>query len=327
MSPAATAMEVEPVVGWARRLRHKLVRRVGAWRDEREERNQRGQWFLLTGRRAAYDPDALAIDSLRPLYPPHEVFWADPFVWSQDGRSFVFFEERRYRIRRGHIRAWELDRTGEPLGDSFPVIQERYHLSYPYLFEHDGGLFMVPEKAQQERVDVYGCVRFPERWERAATLLEGERLSDSSLFHHDGRWWLFCAGTRGRMRVNETLFAWHAESPLASRWRPHPGNPIVRDFARGRPGGRIQRDACGRLLRPGQDCSRRYGYGLTLNEIIELTPERYRERTRWRASGPAVGGWRGMHHIDWHDGLLAMDAQRLIPGGRPALAPGAVGTR
>lgn len=237
----------------------------------------------------------------------------------------MFFEERRYRIRRGHIRAWELDPIGRPRGKSFAVIEEPYHLSYPYLFEHGGDLYMAPEKAEQGRVDVYGCVRFPDRWERAATLIAGERLSDPTLFEHNGRWWLFCAASRGRMRVNETLMAFHADSPLSQRWLPHAANPIVRDFSRGRPAGRIQRDSLGRLLRPGQDCVRRYGYGIRLSEILELSPSHYREQPVWRADGAACAGWRGMHHIDWHNGLIAMDAQRLIPGARPALDPEAIG--
>ena len=315
---------VDLVTASLQRWAQKIVRRIGARRDARDERDQRGQWFLLTGKRPAYAPDKLDIADLRPVYPPHEVFWADPFVWSEDGHAFVFFEERRYRIRRGHIRAWALDQAGMPQGQSFAVIDEPYHLSYPYLFEHDGDLYMVPEKAEQRRVDVYGCVRFPDRWERAATLIDGERLSDPTVFNYLGRWWLFCAASRDRMRVNETLMAFHADSPLARFWTPHPANPIVRDFSRGRPAGRIQRDVLGRLLRPGQDCVRRYGHGITLNEIVELTPERYRERCVWRASGATTGGWRGMHHIDWHDGLLVMDAQRLIPGARPAFEPEAL---
>jgi hypothetical protein len=129
-------------------------------------------------------------------------------------------------------------------------------------------------------------------------------LSDCTLFEHQGRWWLFAAARKGRMRVNETLFGFFADNPLTTDWTPHPSNPLVRDFSRGRPGGRIQLDQHGRLLRPAQDCIRRYGHGLSLNHILELSPTRYAER--------CIGGWRGMHHIDWHNGLMAMDAQRLI---------------
>jgi hypothetical protein len=58
---------------------------------------------------------------------------------------------------------------------------------------------------------------------------------------------------------------------------------------------------------------RRYGHGVNLGEILELSPRRYRERPLWRRSGPEAGGWRALHHLDWHQGVIAMDAQRLIP--------------
>jgi hypothetical protein len=296
-----------------RRWRQQRARRRGARIDAVEERGLCRQWFLLTGRRERLDPVALDIAGLHPLYPPPDQFWADPFVWSRDGRHHCFFEARPDHLKRGHIRAWELDPSGDPVGESFPVIDEPHHLSYPFVFGYGGELFMIPESSEQRRVDLYGCVRFPDRWERIRPLMHGLRLSDCTLFAHDGLWWLFCAARKGRLRVNETLFAFHAEDPLGERWTPHAGNPIVRDYGGARPAGRIQHDADGRLLRPAQDCIRRYGHGLSLNRIMELTPERYVEERVWHGSGEAIGGWHGMHHLDWQDGMLVMDAQRLIP--------------
>jgi hypothetical protein len=298
-----------------RRWRQQFARRRGARRDRLDERGQRRQWFLLTGRRPRLDPAQLDVAGLTPLYPPLDQFWADPFVWRRDGQSCCFFEARAYRIKRGHIRAWPLDPDGRPIGESFPVIDRPHHLSYPFVLEHEGGLYMIPESAETGRVELYGCVRFPDRWELIRPLIQGRRLSDCTLLRHDGRWWLFCAGSQGRSRVNETLLAFHADDPLGERWIPHAGNPILRDFGGARPAGRIQQDAAGRLLRPAQDCIRRYGYGLSLNRITALSPERYAEQRIWYGNGPAIGGWRGLHHLDWHDGLLVMDAQRLIPAG------------
>jgi hypothetical protein len=295
-----------------RRWRQQRARRKGARQDRAEERNQRRQWFLLSGYRAKLDPQGLDIGSLVPHYPPADQFWADPFIGSQGGQACCFFEARAYRIKRGHIRGWALDELGQPVGESFPVIDRPYHLSYPFTFEHEGGIYMIPESAETQRLELYGCVRFPDRWEPIRPLLEGQPLSDCTLLQHDARWWLFCAGCRGRLRVNETLFAFYADNPLSDRWHPHRANPIVRDFGGARPAGRIQRDASGRLLRPAQDCIRRYGHGLSLNQIIELTPEVYREERIWHGTGPGIGGWRGLHHIDWRAGLLVMDAQRLI---------------
>jgi hypothetical protein len=162
-------------------------------------------------------------------------------------------------------------------------------------------------------VDLYRCEDFPLRWVRQHSLLTGIEAADATLFAHAGRWWLFCARRDGRLRMNESLCAFWADSPLSRQWTPHPANPLVRDFSGARPAGRILHDAAGRLLRPAQDCVRRYGHGLKLFQIEDLTPTGYRERCVWHGTGPALGGWQGLHHLDWQDGLLVMDAQRLLP--------------
>jgi len=281
---------------------------------EPEESRQYAQWFLLAGFCGA---DALAappVASLQPIYPPDEVFWADPFVWHRDGRHYVFFEEYPYATRRGRISVMELDGQAHPVGPAKPVLEEAYHLSYPFLFEFEGGLYMVPEKKAARRVDVYRCVEFPGRWEMVKTLISDIRMVDATVFEHGGRWWMFGAVKlkwKG-LRYDETLFAFHADNPLSRDWTPHPANPLLRDFSRARPGGRILRDNAGRLLRPSQDCVRRYGDGLNINEITVLTPGEYQERLLWHRSGEEAGGWQAMHHMDWRQGLMVMDAQRLL---------------
>ena len=46
------------------------------------------------------------------------------------------------------------------------VLERDHHLSYPFLFEHEGVLYMVPETAQAGTVELYRCTEFPLRWRR-----------------------------------------------------------------------------------------------------------------------------------------------------------------
>lgn len=309
------------------RWRQLQARRAGRKSDEREERGWLQQWFLLLGPSDGASRSAPTPETLQPIYPPDHAFWADPFVWVRDGRRYVFFEEFPYATRRGRISALGLDARGRPLGDAFPVIEEPYHLSYPFLFEFGDELYMMPEKKAAGRLDLYRCTAFPHAWSREATLIEGMRIADANLFEHEGRWWLFCAAKQRRSRINETLVAFYADHPLSIDWTPHPGNPLVRDFRRARPGGRVFRDDTGRLLRPTQDCVRRYGYGLGISEVTQLSTKAFAERQVWYASGEDAGRWRAMHHMDWHAGIMAMDAQRLLstqvaPAGAGSGGPG-----
>ena len=295
------------------RWRQAQARRAGRRQDKREERGQTPQWFLLTGAAGAEARLAPRPDQLQPLYPTEPAFWADPFVWQRDGQFWIFFEDYPFSTRRGRISVLPVDALGLPTGPAQPVLDEPYHLSYPFLFEYEGELYMMPEKTALNRVDLYRCVEFPGRWELAATLLDGIKMADATLFEHEGRWWLFGAAKQGGVRINESLFAFYADSPLSTAWTPHAANPLVRDFSRGRPAGRIFRDGDGRLIRPSQDCVRRYGHGLQLSRIEALSLTHYREQAFLHLSSADMPGWRGLHHLDWQAGLMVMDAQRLLP--------------
>ncbi|NBT44683.1 MAG: hypothetical protein EBT06_07145 [Gammaproteobacteria bacterium] len=271
------------------------------------------QWYLLLGRAPLETLRSPDVSALTPIYPPSDRFWADPFLWRQGGETFVFFEEYPFATRRGHISAMAIDAFGQPLGDSKPLLQEPYHLSYPYLFAFGDDLYMVPEKKAVRCVDLYRCTRFPDRWEKVRTLFKGPRMVDSTLFEYEGRWWLFCSVKGQGIRYDESLFAYYTDHPIEGDWLPHPLNPLVRDFALGRSAGRVIKDPGGRLLRPSQDCTGHYGAGLNLSEIITLTPSAYEEKRIWHRRGEETPGVLGLHHLDWHEGLLVMDAQRQRP--------------
>jgi len=292
------------------RWQQRLARRWQHQFDRRIERAAWPQWCLLVGRSDDPDRVAPAPERLRPILPPADRFWADPFGCWQDGQLHVFCEEYLRGTRHGRISLLVLDADLQLRGPARPVLVEDRHLSYPFLFRWDGQLYMVPETARSGCIDLYRCTAFPLHWERQYSLLTGLEAADATLFEHGGRWWLFCAIRDQRGHINESLHAFHADAPISRQWTPHAANPIVRDFARGRPGGRIFRDPAGRLLRPGQDCVPRYGHGLGLYSIDTLTPWQYRERRVWqvRASGP----WRALHHLDCQGDWLIMDAQRLL---------------
>jgi hypothetical protein len=294
-----------------------LADTIDRWKARRAEkaraRHELRQWFLLAGFSDEKDIVSPRPERLNAIYPPSDRFWADPFACRRGGRNFVFLEEYPYLARRGHISVLELDDRARPVGETRPVIQESCHLSYPCLFEFAGDLYMIPEKKAQRRVDLYRCVAFPDRWEIVRTWFSGIRMVDCTVFEHEGCWWLFCAVKRDGLRYDETLMAYHTDNPLTGDWAPHPLNPLVRDFGRGRPAGRVQRLADGRLLRPSQDCLRHYGDGLNINAIELLTTDEYREQRLWHKTGEEAGGWAGLHHLDWHQGLLVMDALRILP--------------
>jgi len=232
------------------------------------------QWTLLFG---LGDGVPRSFRTFKKLVPPRNRFWADPFVVHRSGRYYVFIEEFDYAQDKGHISMLTIDENGDHT-EPVKVLEQPYHLSYPFVFEWDSNTYMIPESAENRRVEVYRCTEFPRKWEFHKVLMEGIAAFDSTLLQYQGKWWLFANvpendGATG----SDELFLYYADDPLVDEWRPHPKNPVVSDIRRARPAGRIfERD--GILYRPSQDCSTRYGYGLKINHILELSETEYREK-------------------------------------------------
>lgn len=261
------------------------------------------QWVIMIG--GELDFRTLRWEAFRPLMPEKDRYWGDPFVIQRDGRTFVFVEEKLYATGRGHIACLELGNGGELLSHRV-VLEREFHLSYPFLFEHEGALYMIPESAASGTVDLYRCARFPYSWELQHSLLEGVYAVDATLLQHEGRSWLFAnIKEEGGSSLN-ALHLFGAPSPLSRQWQPHPANPVVRDISSARPAGRIFRQG-GELIRPSQDSSRRYGGAIKFNRILKLSEDAYAEEAI-AAFAPGGGRIRATHTFNQAGGLTVIDA-------------------
>jgi len=268
------------------------------------------QWSLLAGKTPAL-PESLG--ALGELRPPRDRSWADPFPVVRDGRCWVFFEEVVHHPKKGRIAVMELREDGSA-GPLTVILDRECHLSYPFVFEHGGEWWLIPESGANRTVDLYRCDQWPHRWTHEKTLFRDTRIVDATLWEHGGRWWLFAGAPRRRGDASGQLNLWFADSPCAGDWTPHPANPVVVDRSRARPAGRLFRHD-GQVIRPAQDCSVRYGYAVRFMAIEELSPDAYRER-EVKAFLP---DWdrtiRATHTFnragDW---ILADCARRIWPG-------------
>ena len=209
---------------------------------------------------------------------PKDRFYADPFLWlDAAGQYHLFFEDLPYATNRGVISHVTLDPVSKSWNAPPQVVLERpYHLSYPFLFEHEGEIFMIPETSENRTIEVYRAAPFPTGWAHHATLMENIEAADTTLYHEAGIWWLFTNIALGSGPNWDELHLFHGPSPFGP-WQAHPANPIVSDCRRARMAGNIVRDSSGRLIRPAQNCEREYGAALCFCEITELSPLKYAE--------------------------------------------------
>ena len=223
-------------------------------------------------------------------------FVADPFMLHADGRWHMFFEVWNRETQRGVI-ALATSHDGFTWSYQQVVLEESFHLSYPYVFEWQGEYYMIPETLGASAVCLYRADEFPTRWSRQQNLMAGA-YADASLVRYNDLWWLFTCTAPYQHDVLRLYFARDLDGP----WKEHPRSPIIsNDQSRARPAGRVlQRD--GHLIRFAQDCVPEYGTRVRAFEISQLTRDRYVEKEQRNSLVPSGEGWnaKGMHHVDAH---------------------------
>ncbi len=243
---------------------------------------------------------------------------ADPFLLRADGRWHLFFEVLNRLSWKGEI-AYATSDDGLSWTYRGLALVEPFHLSYPQVFAWRGDFYMIPESGRARAVRLYRARRFPTGWRRAATLLDGARFADSSVFRHEGRWWMLTDA--GDDAAHPLLRLFHAPE-LAGPWREHPASPIEDNVLTARPAGRVVVHD-GTPVRFAQPVYPEYGAEVRAFAITVLTPTRYEERA---VAGPPLLGpgqfaWNsgGMHHVDPHlleDGswFAAVDGFEFLMG-------------
>ena len=244
------------------------------------------QWFVAYDFAPGAPPEVgvpeTSFRTFRQLNPPRDRLWADPFPVYHRGRHYLFLEEMLYARNKGHISVVEFENDEARRPEL--VLETAHHLSYPFVFEWRGEMFMIPESARagdspaeqaQLSIPVFRAREFPRGWVQETAMLENLEVFDPTLAEIDGRWWLFC--TRGELGASswDELHLFHGPTPFGP-WTPHRRNPVKSDVRSARPAGRLFRRG-GEWYRPAQDCSVRYGYGMSINRITRLTPTEYEE--------------------------------------------------
>jgi hypothetical protein len=269
-------------------------------------------WFIAARSRSS----SLVLEDGSPMgFAPIELSSrapvADPFVLERDGDTFLFFEEVDEATRKGHISYVRLDADARPIGAPATALTAPYHLSYPFVFAHEGEIFMIPESSSNRTVELYRASPFPDMWVLEQVLLEGLQAVDTTLHVDGGRLWLFVGiAEEGAAHTDELhLFS---SSALHGPWVPHVANPVVSDVRSARPAGRLFQHGGG-LIRPSQDSSHRYGCALVFNRIDVLTDESYRESPVARIEPTWHPDLVGTHTYNVGEHVEVIDGKRVVP--------------
>src|SRR5437667_3709707 len=142
----------------------------------------REQWLIAYWKTGTLASDHTISDSFTVITPPRGHNYADPFLFTRKGKPYIFFEEFD-DDGQGAICCTEIQADGAP-GEPQRVLTRNYHLSYPFVFEWRGGVYLLPETWGNGTIEVYAAIEFPWRWELAAVLLRNVTAADPTIFEH-----------------------------------------------------------------------------------------------------------------------------------------------
>ena len=234
-------------------------------------------------------------------------YLADPFGVQRPDATHLFVEAFDYRTKHAVIEHHEIGRDFVWRGCE-PVLARPFHLSYPYIVEDGGEVFMVPESHRAQEVALYRARNFPRDWVRETVLLPQTPGAETSLIRHAGRWWMFFTIVGPQARDQRELHAAYAEK-LTGPWRLHPQNPLLDDRGGARPGGTPFVGADGLVTLPVQDCRDTYGGALRFVEFVVLETDRIVTR---HLPGRLSGGTASPTHADGFHTLASCGERTLI---------------
>ncbi|OVA17888.1 Exostosin-like [Macleaya cordata] len=237
-------------------------------------------------------------------------FVADPFLYIQGDTLYLFYETKNSVTLQGDIGvAKSIDKgaTWQQLGIA---LDEDWHLSYPYVFDYHGQIYMMPESSAKGEVRLYRALNFPLQWTLDKVIMK-KPLVDSFLINYNGNYWLFGSDHSGfGTKKNGQLEIWYSNSPLGP-WKPHKQNPIYntnKSFG-ARNGGRpfVYN---GNLYRVGQDCGETYGRRVRTFKVEILTKDEYKEVEVPLGIEESRKGRNAWNGVRYHN----LDVQKLSNG-------------
>lgn len=125
----------------------------------------------------------------QPIPNTNYYWFADPLLFECKNKTWLFVEAFNIVKKRGEIGVFDIE-NGNAVNFRV-IIKERFHMSFPLVFDLDGKKYMIPETGENNSIILYESIEFPDRWKIQKKLLEGDQYRDSTFFSIKGEYYLY----------------------------------------------------------------------------------------------------------------------------------------
>ena len=221
---------------------------------------------------------------IKGLWKPKPVlFQADSFLFVKGNELFLFYELQHWdepgyiaMTKTSDLKSWSKPKT---------VLREPFHLSFPFVFEDNGYIYMIPESQEKDSIRLYQANEDLTCFTYIRTLIQQERdsslyynFNDSHIYREKDVYYLFTSYQKDWKYYQEI---YTTDDLLKGELTKHPMSPICVSNEYGRNGGSLI-NYDGKLLRVTQDCHENYGDNISLMEITQLDQQLYCEKLYMR---------------------------------------------
>ncbi len=147
---------------------------------------------------------------IKGLWRPKPVlFQADSFLFVKNDELFLFYELQHWddpgviaMIKTKDLKNWT---------NPVVVLKQPFHLSFPYVFEDKGSVYMIPESQESDAIHLFKAVSDDlTSFTKVRTLLHQQRIegihynyNDSHIYKKDGKYYLFTSFQKDWMYYQE----------------------------------------------------------------------------------------------------------------------------
>lgn len=229
---------------------------------------------------------------------------ADPFLFVKDDILYLFYEDMGFSYGGGRIMMMyskDLKTWSKPVQITH---EPDCHFSYPWVFEENGNIYMMPETGRAHNIRLYKaekCNMADFRLHKIILERPVEEqnditfdFADSCIHKKEGVYYLFTS----IMKDNKYYLELYISDLLDGKYVRHPMSPVCEGNRYGRCGGSLIYDG-DRLYRPAQDCENEYGGQIHILEIDELTPTTFKEHVAKENGLPKEIYREGGHQLNF----------------------------
>ena len=137
--------------------------------------------------------------------------------------------------------------------------------------------------------------------EKINTIFKGEKVCDTTIIYKNKKFWLFTNKSKKNLNeFNKKLYIYRSDKINFKNLEPVKSNPVINNFNSSRNAGSIYKKNKF-FFRPAQINQKNiYGYGFTLNKIINLDLNKYKQVQLFKVTPKSFRNKNicGVHHCD-----------------------------